>query len=908
MEFPSGGSVSLDGGRLVIDGEARLLLCSSLFYFRLPPEQWQDRLKQVRESGYHAVDVYIPWNFHETRPGTYDFSGRRDVARFLDLAAAEGLHVMARPGPYICSEVDGGGLPAWLGLDPELKVRQNEPRYLDQAISWYRTVLPILAARQHGRGGSIILLQIENELDFFDCLDRPGYMQALADAATRAGISVPVIACAGQGDLAGATGGVPAVVPAANFYPDDSSPDIEAEVLAYQRELAARGIPLLVTETNRLHLTLRRELLAGARLLAPYLQSSGWNFGLNPSTGNWGNPGNFMTHSYDFGGYVSVDGATRPEYFEGIKLAAVVGALGARLASAVPVLDAPLELLPDFASSSVRPVLALSGGGYLAGLPNLGGQAGTLQLKTGGGAFAAITVPPGKCPLLVASLPLQDWGVPGVLELATAELRAVTRTASALELAFADTPGAVLVVGSDRIPEVRAGQAEFRGHLLIAELSAGPGEVVFDDGTRLSWVTHTDVEALSAESAGVSAANSAENRERWGGSSPAAVVLSRSVASPARLFADVPATRHPDAPALEALGVYAGRGRYRAAVPAGCNQLLIDGAADILALSFRPGAGNPVPLGTLTPFGAAAVVGLPAAEGGELTADVEIWGHSNFGDPRLPALSLGALRGTGTVLAVTGSVDVSGLWRVHGGGQWAEPGRALRPFGGWSSSRLGVGIEYRKTLPTPATGEEGYLHFDGLASPVSVRVGDLAPILVVPENPFLRLPRQADSWDIAVSFPHDPSHGPGAVTLHSGVRLQDWTVQALPQDTLDELARNAGTPAAGTEAPLPVEVAAGEACWLKPDVAGLEDGSGYFLRASGSGLMLSAWLDGTRLGRVMLGMNDDDGTPQMRGGDPGVIWLPAPMMKPQARLTLLLENRGMSAGRLESLLCERAHS
>jgi beta-galactosidase len=905
MKYSSGGSVSLDGGRLMIDGEAQLLLCSSLFYFRLPPEQWQDRLKLVRESGYRAVDVYIPWNFHELRPGVYDFSGPRDVGRFLDLAAEEGLHVLARPGPYICSEVDGGGLPAWLGLDPELKVRQNEPRYLDQALAWYRTVLPVLVERQHGRGGSIILLQIENELDFFDCLDRPGYMQALADAAAKAGISVPVIACAGQGDLAAATGGVPGVVPAANFYPDDSSPDIEAEVISYQRELAPQGIPLLVTETNRLHLTLRRELLSGARLIAPYLQSSGWNFGLNPSTGNWGNPGSFMTHSYDFGGYVSPDGARRPGYFEGRTLAAVVDALGPRLAAAVPVLDAPLELVPDFASSSVRPALALSGGGYLAGLPNLTDQVGTLQIKTDSGVLAVVAVPPGQCPLLPISVPLQDWGVPAVLELATAELVGVARTPSTLELTFAGSPDAVLMVmpSADRTAALQSGMAEFRDNVLVAALSSGPGSVVFDDGTRLAWTTQA-----------VAPASAAGHRERVGETDAAAVGLSGLTAGAAELYADLPATLHAEAPPLEALGVYAGRGRYRAAVPSGCTQLLIDGAADILSLSFRPAMGDRVPLGTLTPFGAAAVVGLPLGEGGEVTADVEIWGHSNFDDTRLPALSLGALRGIGTVIAVTGSADVSGLWRVHGGGQWAEPGRALRRFGGWSSTRLGVGIEYRNTLTAP-TEAVSYLHFARLPSPIAVLVGSRKPVVVAPENPYLRLPREAGSWDIAVSFPHDPSRGPGAVTLLSGVPLQDWAVQALPQSKLDALALEALAPVAGTgpsaegtPVTLPLEVPAGEACWLAPEPSALQSGRGYFLRASCPGLTVSAWLDGVRLGRLMPGLGADAGAPLMRGGDPGVIWLPAPMMKPQARLTLLLENRGMTAGTLESLLCERAHS
>ena len=113
-------SVALNGQGIVIDGRPQVVLCASLFYFRLPREQWRARLEQVRRSGYTCVDVYLPWNFHELAPGRWSFDGRRDVAAFLDLAAETGLHVIARPGPYICSEWDGGALPAWLGLDAEL--------------------------------------------------------------------------------------------------------------------------------------------------------------------------------------------------------------------------------------------------------------------------------------------------------------------------------------------------------------------------------------------------------------------------------------------------------------------------------------------------------------------------------------------------------------------------------------------------------------------------------------------------------------------------------------------------------------------------------------------------------------------------------------------------------------------
>ena len=110
--------------------------------------------------------------------------------------------------------------------------------------AWFDQVLPLLAARQLGAGGSVIMVQLENELDFFDCADRPGYLTALRDQAVAHGIDVPLIACAGQGDLFGATGDVEGVVPACNFYPNDDSPFIEDEVRRYAALLADRGLPL----------------------------------------------------------------------------------------------------------------------------------------------------------------------------------------------------------------------------------------------------------------------------------------------------------------------------------------------------------------------------------------------------------------------------------------------------------------------------------------------------------------------------------------------------------------------------------------------------------------------------------------------------------------------------------------
>ena len=53
----------------------------------------------------------MAWNIHEKTEGTFDFSGNLDLCAFLDLAREMGLYAIVRPGPYICSEWEFGGLP-----------------------------------------------------------------------------------------------------------------------------------------------------------------------------------------------------------------------------------------------------------------------------------------------------------------------------------------------------------------------------------------------------------------------------------------------------------------------------------------------------------------------------------------------------------------------------------------------------------------------------------------------------------------------------------------------------------------------------------------------------------------------------------------------------------------------------
>ncbi|WP_307804692.1 beta-galactosidase [Streptomyces sp. VRA16 Mangrove soil] len=814
--------IALDGSGIRIDGEPRTLLCASLFYFRLPREQWRARLEQVRDSGYTCVDVYLPWNFHEPTPGEWTFEGRRDVAAFLDLAHETGLYVIARPGPYICSEWDGGALPAWLGLEPELRVRQNEPRYLAEVAKWFDRVLPLIAERQYPAGGPVVMVQLENELDFFDCADRTGYLTALRDMATAHGITVPLVACAGQGDIAGATGDVPGVVPACNFYPDDDSPYIEEEARHYADVLGARDLPLLVTETNRRHRTLRRLLASGASLIAPYLQSSGWNFGYTPSTGNWGEPGNFMSHGYDFGGYVSSTGAARPEHAEARLLARVVEAYGERLAGARAAAS-PAMITCDFPTSSVHGVLALEGGGHLVAVPHLGTDRPGRAVVDG----VEVAVAADSCPLMAVDVPVGST----VVNLASADLVEATDHT----LVFASAVPVTVIVDGTRVdlPAPAEGRAT---HAVVGGLT---------------------LSAVAPEK--VATAPDVPRREA------VRTVRRREETAPERR-----AGRHSHPPTLESLGAYRGRGTYRSTSDldlTDADALLLTGAADIVDLTI---AGRVRP--TIAGFGAAERIDVRDVTGtAAVEATVEIWGHANFDDARLPALGLGAPRGLGTLWTIRATRDVSALWRVTD--HWAGEPTPLRVLGGWSSTRVGVPLTYARDVSLPG---QGALHLQGLTTPVRVALDGDAPRTVHAENPWLLLPEGTHT--VAVTLPHDPSGARPTAELLTLEPVTDWTCTVQDDAQLAEFAarRTATHPL-----DLPLTLRPGEEAWLEVDLP--PGDSGRLLRVDGDHIRVTGWADDADgsapecIGRIWVGGD----RPAFSGGDPDALWLPSGWSNPR---------------------------
>ena len=144
-------------------------------YQRTHPAHWRDRLRRLSAMGVNAIQTYTMWSLHEPfRPGSFDFSGPLDLEAFLDAAAAEGLWVLLRPGPYVCAEVDAGGLPWWLhdpavpGAGPEMRPRTADPDFLRFVDAWWGKLLPMMRSRLAANGGNILMVQMENEYGSFN--------------------------------------------------------------------------------------------------------------------------------------------------------------------------------------------------------------------------------------------------------------------------------------------------------------------------------------------------------------------------------------------------------------------------------------------------------------------------------------------------------------------------------------------------------------------------------------------------------------------------------------------------------------------------------------------------------------------------------------------------------------------
>ena len=199
-------------GKFLYDGEKVQLICGEMHYPRIPVEYWRDRMQRAKAMGLNTISAYVFWAVHEPQPGEFNFEGQADIARFVEIAAEEGLFVLLRPGPYVCAEFDFGGYPYWLQNDTSLVWRSDNPAFLAACERYLNALGKELAPHTVTNGGNIIMVQVENEYGSYS--NDKVYLGKMAELIKNAGFNVPLMTCDGSGQMP--NGYIPGILPTVN--------------------------------------------------------------------------------------------------------------------------------------------------------------------------------------------------------------------------------------------------------------------------------------------------------------------------------------------------------------------------------------------------------------------------------------------------------------------------------------------------------------------------------------------------------------------------------------------------------------------------------------------------------------------------------------------------------------------
>lgn len=224
-----------------LNGEPFKIISGAIHYFRVVPEYWQDRLEKLKALGCNTVETYVPWNLHEYHEGEFNFKDGLDLRHFIELAGDLGLYVILRPAPYICAEWEFGGLPYWLQLSPELKIRMTNDLFMEKIDRYFSHLLPQVTDLQLSNGGPIILMQVENEYGSY--ANDHHYLELMIELMRKYGVTTPLVTSDGPwGDML-----------ENGTVPDKALPTINCgskikEHFARLKEFHGRKRPLMVME------------------------------------------------------------------------------------------------------------------------------------------------------------------------------------------------------------------------------------------------------------------------------------------------------------------------------------------------------------------------------------------------------------------------------------------------------------------------------------------------------------------------------------------------------------------------------------------------------------------------------------------------------------------------------------
>jgi beta-galactosidase len=208
------GLLGVNARYLTRDGRPWFPVMGEFHFSRYPEAEWNIELGKMKAQGIDIVSSYVIWNEIELDAGKLDWTGARNLRKFVELCRANGLLFYLRPGPWAHAETRFGGIPDW--VEAKGGLRSDDPIYLQSVRRFWRGIAGELHGLLWKDGGPVIGMQIENEYNLVGSRRGAGHIATLRALAKTVGLDVPLYTVTGwdravypRGQVAPVFGGYP---------------------------------------------------------------------------------------------------------------------------------------------------------------------------------------------------------------------------------------------------------------------------------------------------------------------------------------------------------------------------------------------------------------------------------------------------------------------------------------------------------------------------------------------------------------------------------------------------------------------------------------------------------------------------------------------------------------------------
>ncbi len=187
--------VTWDSQSLIVGGRRVVPVMGEVHYSRIPADEWDAEVKKMKDGGVTIIATYVFWNHVEEQEGVFNWSGQRDLRRFIEICKKHELPVVLRIGPFCHGEVRNGGIPDWM-FSKGCKLRSMDSVFLGYAEKLYRQIYSQIIGLQWKDGGPLIACQFDNEYR-----GSGDYLMALKKIAIQTGFDLPFYTRTGWPEL-----------------------------------------------------------------------------------------------------------------------------------------------------------------------------------------------------------------------------------------------------------------------------------------------------------------------------------------------------------------------------------------------------------------------------------------------------------------------------------------------------------------------------------------------------------------------------------------------------------------------------------------------------------------------------------------------------------------------------------